>query len=104
MPTRYRVIVLPRAFADLDSILGHVAVSSPQGASTVVDQLWRAMQGLQEFPHRCKVHEHRKDPALAVRSMPVWPYIVYYRVDDATRGVRILTVRHGSRRQPRRFR
>jgi plasmid stabilization system protein ParE len=55
------------------------------------------------LPHRYKVHEHRKDPSLAVRSMPVPPFIVYYRVDDVRLSVRVLSVRHGARRQPRRF-
>jgi plasmid stabilization system protein ParE len=35
--------------------------------------------------------------------MPVSPFIVYYRVDDKRGAVRILTVRHGARRQPQRW-
>jgi plasmid stabilization system protein ParE len=36
--------------------------------------------------------------------MPVPPFILYYRADDGPRLVRVLTIRHGSRSQPRRFR
>jgi plasmid stabilization system protein ParE len=32
------------------------------------------------------------------------PYIIYYRVLEDQKVVQILTIRHGSRRQPRRFR
>jgi plasmid stabilization system protein ParE len=35
--------------------------------------------------------------------MSVPPFIVYYRTDDKRRSVRILTIRHGARRQPKRF-
>jgi plasmid stabilization system protein ParE len=35
--------------------------------------------------------------------MPVPPFVIYYRVLEAERIVEVLTVRHGARRQPRRF-
>src|SRR5579863_6474040 len=100
----YRVIVLPRAFDDLNKILDFIAGRSPQNAVTTIDRLWRAMNSLIILPHRFKVHEHRRDTSKTVRSMPVPPFIIYYRVDDMLRVVRILSVWHGSRRQPRRFR
>ena len=104
MPQAYSVIVLPRTFTDLVEILDHIAIDSPQNAVTTIDRLWRAMQSLQLLPHRYKIHEGRKDPSKTVRSMPVSPFIIYYRVDDQMHVVRILHVRHGHRRQPRRFR
>ena len=103
MPATYSVIVVPRAFSDLDEILDYISKNSRQNAVTTVDRLWRAMQSLALLPHRFKVHEGRKDPEKAVRSMPVAPFIVYYRVDDERQVVRIIHVRHGHRRQPRRF-
>ena len=38
-----------------------------------------------------------------VRRMPVPPFLVYYRVNDDTKTVDIVAVRHGARRQPRTF-
>ncbi len=58
---------------------------------------------MREFPHRYEVHQHRRDTSKTVRSMAVPPLIVYYRIDDALLAVRVLTVQHGARRQPRRF-
>ena len=104
MPTTYSVIVLPRAFADLEAILDHIAKESHQNAVTTIDRLWRAMQSLTVLPHRYEVHEHRRDPSKTVRSMTVAPFIGYYLVDNQNHVVRILHVRHGHRRQPRRFR
>src|SRR6266545_3048453 len=99
MPPVFFVLVLPRAIDDLDEILTYIAKDSPQNAVRVIDRLWNAMHSLDQLPFRYKVHEHRRDPEKTVRSMPVPPFIVYYRVDQTRGIVRILTVRHGYRRQ-----
>src|SRR6202034_605391 len=98
MPATYRVIVLPTAYADLDRITNYIAQDSPQNAAGMLDRLWRATQSLGLFPQRYEVHELRRDPAKTVRSMPVPPFIMYYRIDESLHVVRVLTVRHGRRR------
>jgi plasmid stabilization system protein ParE len=103
MPLTFRVIVSPEAFEAMDGVLDFIAPQSPANAARVIDRLWESMQSLKDLPHRYSVVSGRRQPKRAVRRMPVGPYLVYYRVDDASRVVRILTVRHGSRRQPRRF-
>jgi plasmid stabilization system protein ParE len=103
MPQQYRVIVQAEAFDDLDRILDYIRQDSPQNAVRTLDRLWYACNSLVILPRRHKVHQHRTDPALSVHSMPLPPFIIYYRVDDKTRVVRVLTVRHGAQRQPRRF-
>jgi plasmid stabilization system protein ParE len=103
MPAAYRVIVLPEAFEDLDRIIDYIKQQSPQNAARVIERLWVATQSLAILPYRYKVHRSNRDPGRTVRSMPVPPFIVYYRVVEAHRTVRVLTVRHGSQRQPRRF-
>jgi len=35
--------------------------------------------------------------------MPVPPFIVYYRIIERSAAIRILMIRHGARRAPRRF-
>jgi plasmid stabilization system protein ParE len=103
MARDYRVIVSPEAFGNMDGVIDYIALQSPANAAKVIDRLWDAMQGLKALPHRYGVVSARRQPKRAVRRMTVAPYLVYYRVDDAARVVRILTVRHGSQRQPRRF-
>ena len=103
MPRDYRVIVSPEAFDRMDGIIDYVAAQSPANAAKLIDRLWESMQSLRDLPHRHAVVSARRQPNRAVRRMVVAPYLVYYRVDDAARVVRILTVRHGRQRQPRRF-
>jgi plasmid stabilization system protein ParE len=103
LPDRYSVIILPRATDDLASICTYIAQRSPQNAALVMQRLISAVDSLDVLPRRYKVHEHRKNPTKTVHSMPVPPFLVYYRVDIRLKTVRILTIRHGSRRQPRRL-
>jgi toxin ParE1/3/4 len=104
VPRTYRVIIFDQAFSDIDHIVEYVSTDSPQNAANVIGMLLNAIHSLTEFPHRFAVLEARRDPALAVRSMPVSSFVVYYRIDDRLGVVRVLGVSHGSRRRPRRFR
>jgi plasmid stabilization system protein ParE len=103
VPT-YRVLIGPGPTSEVLAICNHIAKSSPQGAAAILGRLMDAAASLGELPSRYKIHESRKDPALVVRSMPVPPYIVYYRVDHANLVVTVMSVRHGARRQPKRLR
>ena len=103
MPDRYRIRTMPRASKDIVGICSHIKMQSPQNAANVAQVLLDAIDSLERFPHRYKVHEHRKEPAKTVRSMPVPPFIVYYRVVEHLGMIEVLTVLHGHRKQPRRF-
>lgn len=103
MPDRYRVVILPEAGANVQAIFRYVEQHSPQNAVRVAATLVHAIDSLEFLPRRHKVHASSRDPRRVVRSMPVPPYLIYYRVVERDKVVEILTIRHGSRRQPRRF-
>lgn len=105
MPTlrRYQVRISGEAASRLQEILDHIQPQSPQNAPLVIERLLHAIEGLSTLPYRYKVHRPNRTLAMIVRSMPVPPYIVYYRVLEEHALVRILTVRHGAQRHPRRF-
>lgn len=103
MPDRFRVIVLPRASSDLQGIYAFIEQHSPQNAANMTKTLIDAIDSLEEFPFRYPVRTPARAPARVVRSMPVPPYLIYYRVDETRLAVRVLTVRHGSQPQPKRF-
>ncbi len=99
-----RVILSPHAFADLDAIMEFIARHSPSNAAKVIDRLQNAMQSLTQMPYRYRAIQSGGRASMAVRRMPVPPFLVYYEVLREHRTVRILTIRHGRQRQPRRFR
>ena len=103
MPDHYRVTITPRACSDLEDIHQYIVKDSPQNASTMVEQLIGAIDGLEILPHRNVVYAGEPRPSEAVRRMPVPPFLIYYRVNDMNLTVDVITIRHGKRRQPRRL-
>jgi plasmid stabilization system protein ParE len=103
MAPYYRVILLPEVYDDIDRIIDYILPDSPQNAALVADRILAAAQSLSSLPKRHAVHQHRKDADKTVRAMTVWPFIIYYRILESHHAVKVLTVRHGARRQPRRF-
>jgi toxin ParE1/3/4 len=104
MPERYRVVIMPEASAEMTRAFEYIERDSPQNAAGVVESIFAAIDSLEHLPHRCKVHRSNRNPARVIRSLPVPPFIVYYRIAEADRVVGVITVRHGARRQPRSFR
>ena len=104
MPPIYHVRITKEASSHLDEIFTFIAAQSPQNAEQVCERLLNEIFSLKLFPHRYKVHRRgKKQNGEAVRSMPVPPYVVYYRTSDALHAVRVLTALHGSQRRPRSF-
>jgi plasmid stabilization system protein ParE len=99
----YRVIITPRAGDDLEAIYDHIARESGQNAAAMVTRILDALEPLKQFPHRTVVERQDHKLRQPVRSIPVRPYIVYFRVLDDDRVIRVLHVRHGARRRPRSF-
>ncbi|HEX4797412.1 MAG TPA: type II toxin-antitoxin system RelE/ParE family toxin [Humisphaera sp.] len=103
MLDRYRIIILPRASADIAEAHAYIERDSPQNATAVVRRLIQTIDSLELLPHRFKVYRASRNAARVVRSVPVPPHILYYRVVERDKVVLILTIRHGARRQPRSF-
>lgn len=100
---RYRLVIQSRASRDIVAICSYIERQSPQNASIVATGLIGAIDSLVLLPHRYEVYLSHQDQGKVVHSMAVPPFIVYYRVLERDKVVNILTVRHGARRQPRRF-
>jgi toxin ParE1/3/4 len=103
MPARYRILFSKRVATDLQSIFNHIAGHSEQNAGKMVDRILGAIAGLKTFPHRNVVAGQRRGLKYPVRSLPVQSYLVFFRVIDEQNVVRVLRVRHGAMRRPRRF-
>ena len=105
MPDLYRVIISPRASADLEEIYEYIVKDSPQNAGEVVDRLLAAIDALEMLPYRYNVAPvGKRRPSRDARLMPVPPFRIYYRVVEDERVVRIVAVERGSRGGRRRRR
>jgi len=99
----YRVIITPRAGSDLERIYDYIAKDSPGRAAQLITRILDSIEPLKQFPHRAVRDGHAAKLRYPVRSLPVRPYIIYFRVLDDEKIVRVLHVRHGSRRRPGRL-
>jgi addiction module RelE/StbE family toxin len=100
MPETYRIRITPRALADLEGIFEYINRDSPQNAAKMIRTLLDAIDSLDILPRRFDVPRTGAVRGRQVRSMPVQPYLVRYRIDERERIVRILRVRHGARQKP----
>jgi addiction module RelE/StbE family toxin len=100
MADRYRIRITPRALADLTEIFDHIARESSQNAAKMIRTLLDAIDSLEILPYRFDVPRTGYVRGRQIRSMPVRPYLVRYRVEASTKTVRVLRVRHGARRRP----
>ena len=88
-----RVVVTPRAQADLDDIWLHVALDNPGAADRLIDRIVDRCHGLANHP---QLGPARPEIAPDARMLVVGDYLVLYRVDGAKAVV--VRVLHGARR------
>ena len=101
MPSHYRIVLSPRAGAELEAIFDYIAARSPHNASLVVGRILKVIGSLEFMPGRFKVERRSRKLGYDVYSTVVSPHVIYYRIVETDNVVRILTVRHGARRSPR---
>jgi plasmid stabilization system protein ParE len=99
----YRIILANRAATDLDRIFNYLVDRTPQHAPAVIDQILASIERLADFPHRTIVAEQPPEAKSPVRSLPVPPYVIFFRIVEDQHTVRVLRVRHGARRPLKRF-
>jgi plasmid stabilization system protein ParE len=101
MPSDYKVLLSKRVARDLESIFEFVVRDSATNALKLIERIHSSIGKLRQFPHRTIVANPNTDRP--IRSIGVHSYIIFFRVDESARVVRILRVRHGARRSLRRF-
>src|SRR5437868_4638729 len=103
MPEHYRVRLTSEALSNLEEIHTYIAKDSPQNAAAMLERILDAIDSLEIFPHRTVVERQSPSLRFPVRSLPVKPYVIYFRVIEEAKIVVIRHIRHGARRRPDRF-
>ena len=103
MSGTHRVILTAEALSDLESIAQYIRQHSPQNAATVAETILDAIDLLAFMPRRFRQVGRSRKHGSPIHAMVVHPFMVYYRAEDTPAAVYVLHIRHGKRRQPRRF-
>jgi plasmid stabilization system protein ParE len=103
MVGKFRIIMKKRAAADLEGIFNQIALDSVNKAVGFIHRILMSIENLSDFPHRNVVAGQPSDAKYPVRSLSVQSYLIFFRVVDDQQVVRILRVRHGARKQLKRF-
>lgn len=103
MSLTYRVILSSRVAGELEAIFAYVAQQSPQNAGLVVHRVLEALDSLKTMPRRFSIERRARRPGYDVHRMVVLTFRVFYRIVEAQKVVRVLSIRHGAQRRPRSF-
>lgn len=98
MNLHYQVVITSEVHRELDEIHAYVRQSSPQNAESLIDYLWACLARLKFMPGRCPLASTKRFRGRRYRKLVARPYLIYFRIDDATQTVYVLSVRHGARR------
>jgi toxin ParE1/3/4 len=84
----------PRAAQDIANIADYIRARNPDAARKVRAAILHSLQNLALFPQ-----VGRRQAVEGVRKLVTrkYPYLVYYRVDEAAEEVIILTIQHPAR-------
>ncbi len=94
--TTHRIIISPRALAELSEIDAAIARPNPLNASRFVTKIRDQIDALGQFPNRFAAAPEARYFREPLRHVTVWPYRIVYRVRNDV--VEIVTIRHGARR------
>ena len=84
---------------ELRDIVEYIGLDSEAAARKVHAEIHRVVSGLARLPFAGAIYE--KDRTGRVRETLCGKYRIFYEVDERSETVEILTIWHGSRREPK---
>jgi toxin ParE1/3/4 len=95
----FQVVWTEPALTDLEATVRQVAADDLAAAERLRLELLGSVEILQRFPYIGPAYE--RDRTGRAREILCYRYRIFYRVQEANHRVEILTVWHGSRREPK---
>ncbi len=96
---KYKVRLTPQAYRDIEYIFKYIATEkmAVENAKSQTDRIWKALKKLEIFPSS---HQRRNEGRYAgkeYRQLLIDNYIVIFRIDEAKKIVRVITVQYQGR-------
>jgi len=99
MESKWRYQLTQKADADLDDIVGYIAVelANPKAATDFVDKLQESIEEVRSFPESDSPVVNEFVPNTEVRKKLVATYIIYYLPDYTEKMIFVLRIVYGRR-------
>lgn len=99
MESKWEYQLTQKADADLDDIVGYIAVelANPKEASDFVDKLQGAIEEARSFPESGSLVVNEFVPNTEIRKKLVGNYIMYYLLDLDDKMIFVLRIIYGKR-------
>ncbi len=97
--SKYSVDVTDPAKQDLMDVVRHISaqLSAPQASLDMFELLVSELQSLEINPKRYALLRDERLAARGYRILPVKNYLIFYKIDDASRLVYIVRILYGRR-------
>ena len=94
--TKYTIMLMQRAFSDLDNIYNHIADDFKEigTAEKMANDLEKAILSLDEMPYRGSIRRTGAFANRGYRQIFVKNFTIVYRIDEAKKVVIVVTVRY----------
>ena len=88
----YNVILSPKAVRDLEAIVRYIALSNPEAARKLGQNLLERTQQLSQFPFKGQKVPEFNDPN--IRQLVLKPYRIVYRVEEDKKQISVARFWH----------
>ena len=95
----FQIVWTEPALSDLEAVVRRVAADDAAAADRLRLELLGSVEVLRRFPYIGPAYE--RDRTGRAREILCHRYRIFYRIQEADSRVEILTIWHGSRREPR---
>ena len=91
---KYKVLLYPKAFRDIDSIYAYIALEklAPENAKSQTDRIWSAIEALDSFPSSHQDRQVGKYTGKGYKQLLIDHYVAIFKIDEPSKTVYVVTV------------
>ena len=84
---KYKVLLYPKAFRDIDSIYAYIALEklAPENAKSQTDRIWSAIEALDSFPSSHQDRQVGKYAGKGYKQLLIDHYVAIFKIDEPSK-------------------
>ncbi len=96
---KYKVMLYPKAFRDIDSIYAYIALEkqAPENAKSQTDRIWATIGTLDSFPSAHQDRQVGKYARGGYKQLLIDDYVAIFKIDEPSKTVYVVTIQYQRR-------